>query len=317
MRWSAVFCLSLVHKCQGWGRDGHEIVAAIAQELVDPVVRKGVAAILAEGETMVSTANWADEVGHTAPYSWSKCMHYVDSSGGRCSIDPEADCGTCCVIKAIGNYTARLGDPNLSVHDRGEALKFLVHFAGDVAQPLHAGHKEDMGGNLIHVHPHFAPEVGQTPYLPGLWNVDTEVGQTPNLHGVWDSLILDTFLRESGETNDAFVKKVVANLEVEKVSQWASACFRGGAECASTASEESSELACSMAYTTEDGRTIADNDALSREYFQTRMSVVEERLASAGVRLAVLLNQAFEGPTGGKRAFHGSPESAMPEITIS
>ena len=49
------------------------------------------------------------------------------------------------------------------------ALKFLVHFIGDMHQPLHVGRGEDRGGNSIRVR----------------W-----FGESRNLHSVWDSAII-------------------------------------------------------------------------------------------------------------------------------
>jgi hypothetical protein len=52
------------------------------------------------------------------------------------------------LLQAIQNYTKRILDKSLSDLDRGEALMFLVHFVGDIHQPLHTGFTTDQGGNL-------------------------------------------------------------------------------------------------------------------------------------------------------------------------
>jgi hypothetical protein len=51
-----------------------------------------------------------------------------------------------------------------------EALKFLVHFTGDLHQPMHLGRKDDLGGNRV-------------PY--------TWFGDKTNIHSLWDSYLVE------------------------------------------------------------------------------------------------------------------------------
>jgi hypothetical protein len=74
------------------------------------------------------------------------------------------------VVAAIGKYSAILANRRNSPAERAEALAFVVHFVGDVHQPLHAGYRHDAGGNDYQVRWH---------------------GRGTNLHRVWDSLMLD------------------------------------------------------------------------------------------------------------------------------
>jgi hypothetical protein len=275
MKFVHIFCV--VIGAYGWGQDGHKTVAAVAESLLSVPAREAITGLLLPWESMASVATWADEVGHTPEYDWTRCMHFVDTEG--CSLSGNTDCG-CCVINAIGNYTRRVADRSLSSSERNEALKFLIHFVGDASQPLHAGHTEDRGGNLVHV------TVG--------WSGHTST--TSNLHSVWDSIMIEHMLHMQSWNFHTFATNIVSKIRENSfpIAEWEKGCDGSVDEtCPVEASGESAQLACEYAYTDETGKTIISGSVLSKEYFETRIPVVEERLAAAGVRLASILNGLF------------------------
>lgn len=91
-----------------------------------------------------SIASWADRVKFTPKYRFTSRMHYINAPRNN----PPDSCtviytpGKIDVLNAIHNYTNRL-DPksNLDFWSRAEALRFLVHFLGDLHQPLHGKYK--------------------------------------------------------------------------------------------------------------------------------------------------------------------------------
>ena len=68
---------------------------------------------------------------------------------------------------------------------RRQALKFVVHFVGDVHQPMHAGDRPDAGGNGFQVS--LATPIEPEAYARKNY-VDGVMGT--NLHSVWDYYIL-------------------------------------------------------------------------------------------------------------------------------
>ncbi len=62
-------------------------------------------------------------------------MDTNDAPPRRCAVNVETDCGDGCIVSAIQNYTLRLLNTDSF---KAESLKFLVHFIGDIHQPLHA-----------------------------------------------------------------------------------------------------------------------------------------------------------------------------------
>jgi hypothetical protein len=118
-------------------------------------------------------ATWADSIRYTKWGRFTAGFHFIDAHDSpphNCSVDFDRDCKEGgCVITAIGNYTSRLLDKGLPAWERAQAAKFVVHFVGDIHQPLHT---EDVarGGNGIHVR---------------------FEGVELNLHHVWDSSIAE------------------------------------------------------------------------------------------------------------------------------
>ncbi|SIL88802.1 Endonuclease [Mycobacteroides abscessus subsp. abscessus] len=155
-----------------WGPQGHNIVGAVADAKLSPAARAEVSRLLA-GEatpTLAGVAKWADQVRPSRPETapW----HYADIAENNCQYAPavNGDNGNN-VIEAIRTQTAILGDTTKTDAERTEALKFVVHFVGDIHQPMHDAYARDRGGNDI----------------PLTYN-----GRSTNLHSVWDSGLLNT-----------------------------------------------------------------------------------------------------------------------------
>ncbi|CAG8466419.1 15934_t:CDS:2 [Dentiscutata erythropus] len=122
-----------------WG-----FVAAIAQNFLFPNVLEKVIELLPvqAHENLAYIAAWADQIKHKEQYRFTSPMHYTnpsplyDNPPSHCAFD--WDKKKVDLISAIHNYSNRL-DPNsdLNYWSRAEALRFLVHFIGDLHQPLH------------------------------------------------------------------------------------------------------------------------------------------------------------------------------------
>ncbi|KAJ3188255.1 hypothetical protein HDU85_005405 [Gaertneriomyces sp. JEL0708] len=85
------------------------------------------------------------------PYAWSNSLHYINPvSECKQTIEPSDCTHDRCVVSGMFNYTSRLLDHTLTRDQKEEALKFLIHFVGDVHQPLHASGRAE-GGTRQHV----------------------------------------------------------------------------------------------------------------------------------------------------------------------
>ncbi|CAG8566108.1 14343_t:CDS:2 [Funneliformis mosseae] len=178
-----VISLLFINNVLAYGYVGHEITAVIAQRFLTPEARKNVQLLLpkeAKGD-LSFIASWADRIKYTPEYKFTSRMHFINSRNDN----PPNQCsamyrpGRVDLLNAIHNYTNRL-DPNndLAFWPRAEALRFLVHFIGDLHQPLHATGKLK-GGN------------GAKAIFEG---------HKTNLHFIWDSRLINKHIRELNQT---------------------------------------------------------------------------------------------------------------------
>ena len=173
-----------------WGPLGHRLVALLAWDDLTPQARRQ-AEVLLQGEqdpTLAGIASWADDLRKHDPVlgRTSARWHFVNLGEHDCAYEQVRDCpGGNCVVEAIRTQAAILADPERTHAERLQALKFVVHFVGDVHQPLHAGHADDRGGNDYQVN----------------WN-----GKGSNLHSLWDSGLL----RSTGFDEDAWLARLRA-----------------------------------------------------------------------------------------------------------
>lgn len=164
----ALLCPALAF---GWGREGHAVVAQIADDHLTPQARMHVDHLLTlePGSNLESIASWADEHRNPATGKW----HYVNFQRGEDFHYTADDCpNNQCLVTALDREERVLRDPNATDEERLTALKYIVHLVGDAHQPLHAGYGDDKGGNTYQVR----------------WN-----GRGSNLHHVWDTGLIETF----------------------------------------------------------------------------------------------------------------------------
>src|SRR5579863_3305590 len=133
-----------------WGTDGHKIVAVIAADNLTPAAQSHVASILgvaADKRALVTAMEAAStrpdtqfrvEDGRTEPW------HFIN----LCIQDRRAEIpargpGGNCVTGKIDEYSKRLKDARYDRFGAGGDLAFLIHFVGDIHQPLHAATDAD------------------------------------------------------------------------------------------------------------------------------------------------------------------------------
>jgi hypothetical protein len=241
-----------------WGPRGHAAVAALAQQRLTPAARAAVNDLL-DGEAMASVSSWADDVrdtGRPDTYNW----HFVDIPFGADGYDAARDCPATprgdCIINALDRLTRDLADSRLPKDRRREALMFIIHFVGDIHQPLHAIDNGDLGGNRVQI---------------------KEIGGTTNLHAAWDTGIITA----AGAAVDDLVTAGNAILQREGNSAVATMPYVDWAL-------ESHDIAKRIVYpqVTNDGQITAAEARVA-------MEIIERRIAYAGARLAAILNRTL------------------------
>jgi nuclease S1 len=169
-----VLLLLISSAAQAWSAKGHRAIAEMAELELSPATREAVRELLREepSNTLAAIAAWADEVRDQEAWKFSTRWHFINFPRGDCSYQPGRDCRDGdCIVGAIEAQRRVLRDTSAPRAKRIEALKWLVHFIGDIHQPLHAGWAIDRGGN------------------------DTQIRfdrMGSNLHALWDGLLIDT-----------------------------------------------------------------------------------------------------------------------------
>jgi nuclease S1 len=246
-----------------WGVKGHKVVASIALIHLSDNARTQVENLLgADLQQFIEVATWADEVRFQRPQTapW----HFVDIpfDGGR--YDIARDCNNNdCVVAKINEFVAIVGDKQVAKPVRAEALKWVIHFVGDVHQPLHAANDNDRGGNEVFVR---------------------ITGRTDKLHAWWDAGLVD----ELGSTVADVANTLAGDISDENVQQWSQGTPEDWAN-------ESFKIAHDFIYARSRGKNTKQTPIiLPDSYVEDATPLIAERLQMAGVRLASVLNQALK-----------------------
>ena len=287
----------LVVNVEGWGKVGHEIVGNLAYELLSEEVQVKVNQILQEDGMMTSmgkVASWADVVRYTHEFHWTSPLHYVDiqqepcTSPTNCQFDYHRDChDDLCAVAAIDELVYFLSNSTTSTRltrSPQEGLKFLIHFIGDIHQPLHVSRHSDRGGNDIHIEP--PVPITTTTTMDRLFFEETY--NEHNLHAVWDDAMIDYALSLYHHNKVQHFQQQVASTFTHDVCP--SAMTNG---CTTLWAQQSLSLALTKAYVDENNQPISSGTTLTLDYYQTRLPIVKQQLALAAARLAATLESIY------------------------
>jgi len=263
---------ALVGQALAWGQEGHSIVAEIAQHRLSPQAAALVEQLLGRGHSLASIASWADDVREERPETSG--WHFVDIPISVPAYDERRDCKKSetkgdCIVKELERLKDAL--PCATGDDKVEALKFAVHFIGDIHQPLHTVH-ELTGANDIKV----------DVFMRGLTCTGTcEPTHTAgNFHTAWDSDLIKKAVWDWG----AYVDRL------EGPKGWLNGpdAKREGVDGGTPAAwaDDTHQLAPVVWMLRP-----ADN-VLDDRYFRDVLPKLDQQLGLAGLRLAKFLNDA-------------------------
>jgi S1/P1 Nuclease len=289
----AVIALSLMvatGPARPWGREGQRVVALVAAKNLSPSVRAKLAAILGTNDAgldaaMAAAATWPDEINK--PATGTGNWHFIDVSvtvpfavGTLCA-------GHNCVIDQILDMEDRLQNnrpgfvlkkaPSPARPMISQELAFLIHFVGDIHQPLHAATDGDRGGNCVNL---------ASPLHHGDGSRDTT-----ELHAAWDvDEVMAVFVALSDEaaTATALYQRFKSGTTVDQLSplDWAresnDMAKRDVYRALSLPNHSAAANTCALG--------IADV-TLTEQYLTGNRADVELQLMNAGIRLSNVLNQ--------------------------
>jgi len=271
-------CFCLVGPVLAWNGEGHMVVAQIAYNHLDAAVKAKCDALIAvpvyhsssANSNFVTAACWADDIkSFTSAYSDS---HYIDipiSLDGYPTNGVVNDPSN--VVVAIRSCIITLQDPTQSLSNQATALRFLIHFCGDITQPLHCSTgvttnqpAGDAGGNSFN--------------LTGTWS---------ELHALWDAgggYLSDSVTRPFTAASQAIITNKAAAVE----AAYPYSASIGSIPDPMPWALEGRGLAATVSYV-----GITNGTSPTASYLATAQSTTVQRMAIGGQRLAKLLSTIY------------------------
>lgn len=276
MRTLVLALLLVSTKAFGWGSTGHRVVGAIAEKHLEPAVGLKVFQLLG-GNSLSRVANWPDEIkSEPQNYSYTFNWHYTDWREEDHDHDETKSSGK--LLTSIREQVNVLKDPKATDASKVFAIKFIVHLVGDIHQPLHVGNGLDQGGNKCKV---------------------SFQGKAVNLHQVWDESMIDftnlSFTEIANYVAMGRTREELIAWRSGDVTDWA----RESKEIRATiypAEVNPNPQPMSVKQYCRSDIVVAPEEMpkLSYDYSYKFVPVMEKRLFQAGLRLAMLLNEALK-----------------------
>ena len=281
-----------------WDPAGHMLVGQIAWTQTTPAARARVEELAAKLENtynemrpynFITVGCWMDDMRSKKGYAWSK-WHYVNgpwTADGVAFTVPEPPH----VIWAVDESLKTLKSANTAPDKAAEALAMVIHFVGDIHQPMHTTERGDRGGNGV--------------FIAGIPFTDLWPGTKANLHAFWDKAF--RFDKDGEKIVEIWKGPATSerpvNAESGVIAERA-AKIMTAFPAESLAAEigkmetlewarESHRLGCVSGYPA--GFVPSDNhvETLTGDFAAQSRAIAERRIALGGYRLARLLNEAL------------------------
>lgn len=279
---SLILTVATLQGVRAWGTLGHATIAYIAQNYVTDEVASWAQGILDDDSDsyLASIASWADTYRSTTAGAFSSPFHYIDAQDdppSSCNVDYDRDCTTSgCSVSAIANYTTRVAETSLSSDQIAQALKFIVHFVGDITQPLH-DEAYEVGGNDIDV---------------------TYQGYSDNLHSDWDTYMPETLVGGSSLTDaKTWATDLISEIESGDYKSLAAGWISGDSldDVVTTATgwaTDANTYVCSVVMP-DGAAALSSASDLYPTYYNSVIPTIELQIAKGGYRLGNWLNLIY------------------------
>jgi len=269
---AALVAVLLPVAANAWWEKGHRLVAEIAWDHLTPVARKNVQFLLGK-ESLADISSWPDVYRPTVTQTGN--WHFTDVPGDSDKYDRDRDCpvqpGTKkgsygdkvrdCATDRIPFFEKIVADQTADPSERATALKFLVHFVGDIHQPFHASGVEKGGNGII------VTAFGQ----PTCSSYATT--SKCNLHAIWDGFLID----RRKLTDKQYLAMLEGDIKTNSV--------QAGPIDPVAWTEQSKIIS--------DAAMVKSGADIDEAYYQKFMPTIDRQLELGGLRLAAELNAAF------------------------
>ena len=241
-----------------WSQIGHRVVGDIAQSYLTRKTKRRIKKVLGT-ESVAMSSNWADFIKSDTAMSYLDSWHYINIKGGFDTLQFKVYLSQDTAVDAYTKLNFLLDElkkPSLSQEKKAFYVRFLIHLVGDIHQPMHVSHKEDLGGNKVMVS----------------W-----FNEPTNLHAVWDEKLImyQKLSYTEYSTSINYTTKVQRRIwQQQPISDWF---------------YESYKLADHVY-----AGITQPNQKLSYRYNYDNIDIVNQQLLKGGVRLAGILNDLFK-----------------------
>lgn len=251
-----LFSLPFLSFC--WGVLGHRITGGIAESYLTPKAKIEIQKILGN-ETIALASNWGDFIKSDSTYDSLYSWHFINLDSGltRKQVQAYLDNDTATNVYTKTKFLVKeLKKKQLSLERKRIYLKLLIHFVGDIHQPLHVARKVDFGANRVRVQ----------------W-----FNNATNLHAVWDESLVNfqqlsytEYIRAINFTTP----QQKLTWQKQPVSEWIIESYQITGKLYDEIKQP--------------------NQRLGYDYNFAHIETVNERLLKGGIRLAGLLNEIFK-----------------------
>jgi len=245
--------------CQAfaWGLIGHRVIGEIASFHLTAKARKEIQKILGN-ESIAMASTWADFYKSDPAYDYLYNWHFInindtlnhDQFINKLKNDTAVDAYT-----KVNRLVDSLKIKSLPADKKLLYLRLLIHFIGDLHQPMHVARQSDLGGNRVRVQ----------------W-----FNQPSNLHKVWDEQLVE--FQQLSYTEYARVLNYTTKLQrqalqKQPIAEWIFDTYQQ----------------CQKVY----AGIKEDNQKLSYRYNYDYAGMLNDQLLKGGIRLAGILNELF------------------------
>jgi hypothetical protein len=247
-----LLCSFNAYAADDWSATGHRVVGKIADHYLKGSTKRKIEKLL-NNKSLALVSTFGDDIKSDKRFDSFYTWHYInmplDSNYENSEKSTSGD-----LVTGINTCIKMIQDEASSDADKAFYLKLLIHFIGDLHQPMHVGLVEDKGGNDFKVQ----------------WFY-----KDSNLHSVWDREMIESFhmsYSELAENADVLSKNQVKAIQEGTIVDWVN----------------DTHTLTRQVYA-----NVKPNDNLRYNYSYDYFESVRAQLQKGGIRLAKVLNDLF------------------------
>ncbi|NCO63302.1 MAG: S1/P1 nuclease [Flavobacteriales bacterium] len=235
-----------------WSATGHRVVGKIADQYLKSRTKRKIKKLL-NHQSLALVSTHADDIKSDKRFDKFYTWHFINMPlESNYEDSKKSESGD--LVTAINHCVKIIKDDTSSEDDKAFYLKLLIHFIGDLHQPMHIGLVEDKGGNDFKLQ----------------WFY-----KNSNLHSVWDREMIEGYNMSYSELADnanVLTKQEVKSIQEGTLVDWVN----------------DTHTITRQVYA-----HVKREENLRYQYSYDNFETVRTQLQKGGIRLAKVLNDLF------------------------